>query len=59
MREAEGYLDSIRRQWSGLGIPVRVEVTRGDPAEMIVDSAASVDADLIVIPLTVARVSNG
>ena len=49
MKEAEAYLDSIRRQWSGLGIPVRVEVTRGDPAEMIVDSAASVDADLIVM----------
>jgi len=49
MEESEGYLDSIRRQWSGLGIPVRLEVTRGDPTTMIVDTAAAVDADLIVM----------
>jgi nucleotide-binding universal stress UspA family protein len=49
MEESEGYLDSIRRQWSGLGIPVRLEVTRGDPTMMIVDTAAAVDADLIVM----------
>ena len=49
MEESEGYLDSIRRQWSGLGIPVRLEVTRGDPSTMIVDTAAAVDADLIAM----------
>jgi len=49
MEESEGYLDSIRRQWSGLGIPVRLEVTRGDPTTMIVDTATAVDADLIVM----------
>jgi nucleotide-binding universal stress UspA family protein len=49
MTESEAYLDSIRGQWSGLGIPVHTEVTRGDPAEMIVDTVSAVDADLIVM----------
>lgn len=49
MTESEAYLDSIRGQWSGVGIPVHTEVTRGDPAEMIVDTASAVNADLIVM----------
>ncbi|MEX0788048.1 MAG: universal stress protein [Anaerolineales bacterium] len=49
MTESEAYLNSIRGQWSGLGIPVHAEATRGDPAEMIVDTASAVDADLIVM----------
>ena len=49
IEEAEAYLDSIRRMWSGLGIPVRLEVTRGDPSLMIVDTATGMDADLIVM----------
>lgn len=49
MEEAEAYLESIRRPWSGLGITARSEVTCGDPAEMILDTASAVDADLIVM----------
>ncbi len=49
MEEAEAYLESIRRPWSGLGIVARSEVTCGDPAEMILDTARAVDADLIVM----------
>lgn len=49
MTESEAYLNSIRGQWSGLGIPVHTEATRGDPAGMIIDTASAVDADLIVM----------
>ena len=49
MEEAEAYLESIRRPWSGLGITARSEVTCGDPAEMILNTASAVDADLIVM----------
>lgn len=49
MEEAEAYLESIRRQWAGLGITARSEVTCGEPAEMILDTAGAVAADLIVM----------
>jgi nucleotide-binding universal stress UspA family protein len=49
MQEAEGYLDSLRRKWSGPGLSVSVEVARGDPAMMILDTAGAVAADLIVM----------
>lgn len=49
MEEAEAYLESIRRQWAGLGITGRSEVTCGEPAEMILDTAGAVAADLIVM----------
>ncbi|MGH2627968.1 MAG: universal stress protein [Anaerolineales bacterium] len=49
MEEAEAYLESIRRPWTGLGVTARSEVTCGDPAEMILDTAGAVDADLIVM----------
>lgn len=49
MKETEAYLDSLRHQWSGLGIPVHAEVTRGEAAEMIVDTACAVDAELVVM----------
>jgi nucleotide-binding universal stress UspA family protein len=49
MQEAEGYLDTLRRRAAGREVAVSVEVTRGDPAEMILDTAHAIGADLIVM----------
>jgi nucleotide-binding universal stress UspA family protein len=48
-QEAEQYLHALKALWQGTGVPIETRVICGAPPEMILDAAASADADLIVM----------
>jgi nucleotide-binding universal stress UspA family protein len=47
--ESEAYLQAIRMQELGRGVPTRIEVVAGSPPELILDVAEANGVDLIVM----------
>jgi len=48
-QEAKGYLRMLEKRLQADGLVVKSEVRRGNPAEIIVETAKQIDADLIVL----------
>jgi nucleotide-binding universal stress UspA family protein len=48
-KDAERYLNSVADALREHGFQVRIKVEIGDPAQVIVQSAASLDADMIIM----------
>lgn len=45
--DAVAYLEDVRERWAAENIAVHTKVVRGDPASVILDTATSLDVDLI------------